>query len=273
MRTMTALALTAALAACGNSSTSTATETTDSTSATDLTDSTDTTDTTEKTDETDNTDGTEECPPDTHVDCFGGADCSGGVITKYGYGPIYDCDATIGDCAVGGTYTCAEGCAKGNIGPEVTECQDGPIESCAKHLCNELQTTCGAKLGYDPTLLDDAAAEVLNTVGEPKDCGCIVQSNLGDDPDIGTQSACMCEAFASCTPAHLRIVMQTIEGDPVGTHLIIRQIKAGCEVVQLTDWSQDAFGGAEGVEPMTCTALVCEGPAPSPPWATGCTKH
>jgi hypothetical protein len=49
-------------------------------------------------------------PPGCHYDCFGGTECSNGVVTTTIFAPV-PCEYFKGSCPVLATYTCKEGCA------------------------------------------------------------------------------------------------------------------------------------------------------------------
>ncbi|MBR56687.1 MAG: hypothetical protein CMH54_01370 [Myxococcales bacterium] len=112
---------------------------------------------------------------------------------------------------------------------------------------------------YDPTSLNIAAAEyAFSLPDDATECGCVYLPP--EDNAAALQSLqCLCDAWASCSYAHFRFITNTIEGDPIADDYFIRpNADSGCEVIHLTDWSQDAFGGVEGVSTDWCGALQCD---------------
>jgi hypothetical protein len=114
---------------------------------------------------------------------------------------------------------------------------------------------------FDTSLLESATAEHVGE--ETLDCGCIGPTTAPgpdpwsyDDPEDQGSYACFCEAQESCASAQLRIILYTMEGDPVINQLVVVPDEDGsCHAVQLIDWSHDAFSGVDSADPITTDVL------------------
>ncbi len=112
---------------------------------------------------------------------------------------------------------------------------------------------------YDPTALNIAAAEyAFSLPDDATECGCVYLPPA--DNSAALQSLqCLCEAWSSCSYAHFRFITNTVEGNPIADDYFIRpHPESDCEVIHLTDWSQDAFGGVEGISTDWCGSLQCD---------------
>lgn len=132
-------------------------------------------------------------------------------------------------------------------GPDISEL--GPLDP-----------TCSPNFGYHPALLN-AAAAALGAPADLSDCGCAPFDTNGTLVVPGGNE-CFCAAFATCTPARLRVLQDGVAGPTARDLFVVRDGVGGCTVTQLTDGSQSPAGGAE-VTSAWCRGLSCDAALPT----------
>ncbi len=201
------------------------------------------------------------------LECPGGATCSLGVVQRLTHEVVTSCTMPDPGVCVAETGTCEFGCRKAAIGlGAALSCDDGHMPACLAAVCAPDSPTgplCADSEGYMPYTLDEAVDDLLD--GSHVECGCVRQ-DLGVDPEA---NACLCDAWATCTPARLRVLMPGPSGGFRATDVLVRPNGlGGCRLERVKDQTQEALVMAEAVEHTQCEDLLC--PADDAPAPVGC---
>lgn len=205
-----------------------------------------------------------------HVDCFGGASCSDGIVTEYVQAPL-PCADPLPDC-VERTYGCEHGCRARSVESSDVGGSSSAFESYEDALCAPKELygpACDSGVSILPYDLNLAVLPLLQAFPSGyQDCGCMPYDSdglLGDAAQVGE---CFCLAWAACEPARVRRVNPSGEASDL---VVVPNGVGGCDVYELQD---DSGGDAlHVVEAQRCRGLACEidavpitdtcGPAPT----------
>ena len=119
---------------------------------------------------------------------------------------------------------------------------------------------CPDSLQYDPTVLDAAASPYMTA--ETASCGCVLWT---EQLSAAEEAAfdCLCQAWQACQSTHLRMLERTVTDKLLAMDFIITgQQDGACQVIQITDWSNDDYQGM-GVDPdnpvqlNSCRQMTC----------------